>query len=116
MKRKKETKHFLISTIVHKSEERELQKQTNKREDNFTIQNQIQHFDSSEKRYKNIFNIIDQKDRKIQESYGKLKSGCKNLAVAEVERDQSLEVLLSKQTLQISSTREKYEDQLIKRK
>ena len=111
-----ELKNFLLSTMIQKTKEKALQKEADVKEENRTLQNQIKHFEASEKRYKDIFTEIDQKDRKVQESYEKLKFGCKNLALAEAEKDKSIETLCTKQIFQISDAREKYEKELVKRK
>lgn len=62
-------------------------------------------------RYKDIFVAIDQKDRNIQNSYKKLQSGYRNLALAETERDRSIEELLSKQQVATKKTIDEYEIQ-----
>ena len=96
-----ETNEHLKSSIIHKNKEKQLEKQANLNEEKHTMKNQIQHFEAAEKRYKDIFVAINQKEKKIQESYQKLQPGCKNLALAEVEKDKSLELLLSRQNQRI---------------
>ena len=46
------------------------------------------------KRYKDIFVAIDEKDKKIQDSYRNLKPDIKNLALAESERLKSIEDII----------------------
>ena len=47
-----------------------------------------------EKRYKDIFVAINEKDKKIQDSYRNLKPEIKNLALAETERYKSIEEVI----------------------
>mmetsp|Transcript_6240 Transcript_6240/g.5363 ORF Transcript_6240/g.5363 Transcript_6240/m.5363 type:complete len:157 (-) Transcript_6240:243-713(-) len=115
-KKLQENKEHLKSTIIYKSKEKNLQKQVKLCEENQTMINQIKHFENAEKRYKNIFTVIDQKEKKIQESYRNLKPGCKNLALAEVERDRSFEDIFSKQHQQIKKTRDEFDTKVMTKK
>ena len=71
-----------------------MEKKARLREENQTIVEQQNHFDKMEKRYKDIFVAINEKDKKIQDSYRNLKPEIKNLALAETERYKSIEEVI----------------------
>ena len=52
---------------------------------------QQHHFEKMEKRYKDIFSAINEKDQKIQEVYRSLKPEQQNLALAESNRYKSID-------------------------
>ena len=111
-----DTQECLKSAILHKTQEKELQKQAKLREEQQTMKEQINHFDKMEKRYRDIFVAINEKERLIQDSYRKLKPGCKNLALAETEKDRSIEEVISKQTRDNQNSIEKFEAHLKSRR
>ncbi|CAI2362001.1 unnamed protein product [Moneuplotes crassus] len=115
-KRENVEKEFLRSTILQKSQEKEMLLNSEKKEATQSMRDQIKQFDDAEKRYKDIFVAIDKKEQKIQQSYQKLQAGCRNLALAEVDKDKSLEDLVKKQNRQATKMREKYEHYLQKKK
>lgn len=109
-----DTNEYLKSVIIQKSKEKDLAKQAQLREEKQTMQDQISHFDKMAKRYRDIFTIIGEKEQKIQNSYMQLKPGHQNLALAETERDKSIEEIVTKQKLEKQVEREQYEAQLRK--
>lgn len=111
-----ETKEYLKSVMIQKNREKELAKQAQLREEHQTIQDQLSHFEKMEKRYKDIFVAIGEKDQKIQNSYTKLKPEIQNHALAESERDKSIDKIITKQKLDNQMDRDKYDQQMQKRK
>lgn len=70
-----DTQEHLKNAMQFKSKEKELQRQAKIREEQHTVSEQQSHFDKMQKRYKDIFVAIDEKDKRIQDSYRKLKPG-----------------------------------------
>lgn len=70
-----DTKEYLKQVMLQKDKEKMLNREAELKEGKQTIASQIQHFYNMEKRYRDIFEAIDHKDRKIQDTYMKLAPG-----------------------------------------
>ena len=89
-----DTQAYIKNAIDYKSKEKELEKRVKLKEEQKMIVDQQNHFDSMAKRYKDIFVAIDEKDKKIQDSYRNLKPAILNLAIAESERYKSIDDII----------------------
>lgn len=76
---------------------KELEKRGKLIEEKNALQSNLEHLDKMERRYKNIFDVIEQKQSDIQKSYNTLGFGRNNLAKSEVDKDALINSFVDKQ-------------------
>ena len=101
---------------MYKTQQKDLHKKADLEADHQMVQHQINHFDKMKARYKNIFQAISHRDKKIQDQYKNLTPEKRNLALAENDRDKSIEDLVNRQTLINQRTYDYHEQQKTQRK
>ena len=82
---------------VKNEKTKDLEKVMKLLQENHTISSNIQHLDKMEKRYKNIFDVINKKDSDIQNTYKKLGLGNNNFAQYERDKDSVIDNFTNKQ-------------------
>lgn len=79
---------------------KELERQAKLVEEKHALQNNLEQLDKMQRRYRNIFDVIEQKQSGIQNSYSGLGAGRNNLARSEVDKDMRISTFVDKQIIQ----------------
>lgn len=79
---------------------KELERKAKLVEENHALESNIQHLNKMERRYRHIFEVIDQKHSAVQQNYQKLGFGKNNFANFEKDKDRLIDIFANKQITQ----------------
>lgn len=88
------------SQRVKNEKAKELEKKAKLVEENHALKSNIQHLNKMERRYRHIFEVIDQKHSAVQDNYQKLGFGRNNFANFEKDKDRLIDIFANTQITQ----------------